>query len=63
MKPYGYETMHYNAKHRMQGDISNGRRPHTRLHTRTALRTYKKIARRNAKLTLQEELNQGDIYA
>ena len=63
MIPYGFNYKDYSNDSKRAGDISTGRRPYSRLLTRTVLRRFKKIERRNAKLALQEELNQGDINA
>jgi hypothetical protein len=46
MKPYGYETMHWDAKNRMGGDLFSGRKPRSGIRVRAFLRTFKKKARR-----------------
>jgi len=58
MKPYRYETMHYDAKHRMGGDLFNNRKPFSGLSVRAFLRIYKKKARRanKAACIIEEDL-------
>jgi len=55
MKPYGYERMHYDAKKRMNSDISMGNRPYSRVQTKAVLRIFKKQARRAAKMEIENE--------
>jgi hypothetical protein len=55
MKPYGYETMHYDARNRMGGDLFNGRKPLSGISARAFLRIFKKKARRASKAACVEE--------
>jgi len=55
MKPYGYETMHWDAKNRMGGDAFNKRKPLSGISVRAFLRSFKKKARRANKAACVEE--------
>jgi ribosomal protein L31 len=57
MKPYGYERMGYDARHRIGGDISHGKHPHATTQIKNAERRFKKFTRRFGKVEVDKELN------